>query len=227
MLASGLVGILADSPQSFKQRDGGVPVVQERIRIEGNRVVLRDAVRRDLDVLAYWLEPDNRWQELDGPATDLPGPADRDRILAERRAIVEADSLPVPRTVLSIATLDTDEMIGQVMLDTGTGPAVGEPRVSIVIFNPDFWGYGLGYEALGLWIDDLFATLPDQPRIDLETWNQNAGMVRLAGKLGFDEVSAERRGLFRRRPDSRRFTLDRDAWNRHYPDGFRESIRAR
>jgi len=199
----------------------------QRIRIEGARVVIRDAAPRDVDILAFWLEPDNRWQELDGPVTDLPNPAGRDNILAERRAIVTARSLPVPRTVLSIADRESDEMIGQVMLDSGTGQSAGEPRASIVIFNPDFWGYGLGHEALGLWIDYLFDAMPDRDRIELEMWSGNAGMVRLAAKLDFIEDVGERRGLFRLRRESRRFQLERDSWAAQHPDGFAQSLQER
>ncbi len=39
----------------------------EQVRIDGLRIVLRDAVLDDLDMLAFWLQPDQRWHELNGP----------------------------------------------------------------------------------------------------------------------------------------------------------------
>jgi hypothetical protein len=39
----------------------------ETIRIEGARIVLRDATWDDLGPLAHWLQPGHRWHELDGP----------------------------------------------------------------------------------------------------------------------------------------------------------------
>ncbi len=43
----------------------------------------------------------------------------------------------------------------------------------------------MGYEALGLWSEYLFATMPRLPRLDLRTWSGNHGMMRLAEKLGY------------------------------------------
>jgi RimJ/RimL family protein N-acetyltransferase len=191
------------------------------IRIEGQRVILRDPVRADLDVLAYWLEPDHRWHELDGPLGDLPRPAERERILQERRALVETVDRPVPRTMLTIAARDNDQMLGQV---TWSGPSMGGAGPSIVIFNPDLWGYGLGYEAFGLWVDELLASQPDLPELRLRTWSRNTGMVRLARKLGFVEEPGQRRGLLRRLPEVVGFRLARESWVERFPDGFARTL---
>ncbi len=194
----------------------------ESTRIDGLRITLRDIEPDDLDVLAYWLQPEQRWQELDGPMYDQPPPDAIARILDDRRALLRSAHLPRPRTTLSIASIDADEMMGQV---TWSGD-IDRIDLNIVIYNPDLWGYGLGYEALGLWAGYLFWELPDLPRLDLASWSGNAGMVRLAHKLGFMEESRDRKGAVvgGRRYDALRFGLDRSEWERRFPGGFQPSL---
>ena len=198
------------------------------VRIEGVRVVLRDPVPDDLDSFRYWLEPDHRWQELDGPGTDLPSPSEREVILRSRRQLVTTRAFPVPRRLLSIAAREDDQLLGQVTWETLRGEQAQTPGLNVVIYNPDLWGYGLGYESLGLWIDYLFGADPDLPNLELRTWNRNQGMVRLAHKLGFDEVTPQRRrrgfGLLARRPEGIGFVLLREAWFDRFPTGFAPAL---
>lgn len=56
-------------------------------------------------------------------------------------------------------------------------------EVGIVIYKPEFWNGGYGTEALKLWIDHLFTSLP-LVRIGLATWSGNHRMIRSAEKLG-------------------------------------------
>lgn len=194
----------------------------ETIWIEGMRLVLRDVAPNDLDVLAYWLRPEQRWQELDGPMYDQPTPTEIARILGERRALAEGAYRPRPRTNLSIAAIDTDAMLGEV---TWSGAADGT-GLNIVIYNPDLWGYGLGYEALGLWCAYLFRERPDLPQLDLGTWSGNAGMIRLAQKLGFTEQRRDHRAAIvsGRHFDRLRYVLERDVWYRQFPEGFASTL---
>lgn len=197
-------------------------MIDETTWIEGMRLVLRDIAPDDLDVLAYWLRPEQRWHELDGPLYDQPRPDEIARILDDRRALIASTDRPQPRTNLSVAAIDTDTMLGQV---TWSG-IVGETGLNIVIYNPDLWGYGLGYEALGLWCDYLVRELPDLTRLDLATWSGNQGMVRLAQKLGFVEQSRDRRSTVvgGRRFDALGYALDRTGWERLFPQGFAASL---
>ena len=68
--------------------------------------------------------------------------------------------------------------------------------LGISIYDPARRGEGIGFEALGLWTDYLFASFPEISRLDLRTWSGNIGMMRLAEKLGY-----LREGCFR---DARR-----------------------
>lgn len=191
--------------------------------IDGVRVTLRDMVLADLDVLTYWLQPEQRWQELDGPMYDQPAPDQIARILERRRALVTGTERPRPRTNLSIAEIDSGAMLGEV---TRSG-ADGGSGLNIVIYNPDLWGYGLGYEALGLWCDYLFRVEPVFERLRIRTWSANAGMIRLAQKLGFVEQSRDRQAAVvgGRRFDALNYTLERPPWRADFPDGFAVTLR--
>jgi putative hydrolase of HD superfamily len=197
-------------------------MTDDTIWLDGVRVTLRDIGPADLDVLAYWLRPEQRWRELDGPTFDQPAPDEIARILEHRRTLATSRQRPRPRTNLGVADLDTDLILGEVSQIAG-GDA---PNLNIVIYNPDLWGYGLGYEALGLWCDYLFQDPDGSAALTLETWSGNAGMVRLAQKLGFAESTRDRRATVvgGRRHDALRYVLERAEWRRRFPDGFAATL---
>lgn len=56
-------------------------------------------------------------------------------------------------------------------------------EAGIVIYHPDYWSGGYGTEALRLWIDELFYSLP-LVRVGITTWSGNKRMMRCAEKLG-------------------------------------------
>lgn len=201
---------------------------QQDLQIVGARVILRDPSVQDVAVLDYWLQPDHRWQELDGPNTDLPSPERRQQLLDTWQTHATASSHSVPRTLLSIVARDDGQMLGQVTWQADPGDEAATRGLSIVIYNPDFWGYGLGYEALGLWIDYLFGADATLTRLELRTWNSNQGMVRLAQKLGFEEVTPmrRRRGLrfLVRKPESIGYSLARPSWQRRFGGGFSATL---
>jgi RimJ/RimL family protein N-acetyltransferase len=63
--------------------------------------------------------------------------------------------------------------------------------VGIDICEDEYLNQGLGTEALGLWMNYLFAS-SDVHRIGLDTWSFNERMIRVAEKLGFVYEGAER-----------------------------------
>ncbi len=94
--------------------------------------------------------------------------------------------------------------------------------IGIGLYDPETWGKGLGYEALGLWGDYLFAAMPQLARLDLRTWSGNRGMMRLAEKIGFVEVARFRRARIVNGEyfDGLGYGVLREEWREHYPDGF-------
>jgi putative hydrolase of HD superfamily len=96
------------------------------------------------------------------------------------------------------------------------------PSVGIVIYDPAYWGQGLGYEALGLWSDYLFAAVPEFARLDLRTWSGNTGMQRLAAKLGYQEEARFRKAriVAGQYYDGLGYGVLREEWAARYPGGF-------
>jgi putative hydrolase of HD superfamily len=91
-----------------------------------------------------------------------------------------------------------------------------------VIFDPNCWGRGIGYEAFGLWGQYLFDVMPLMVRLDLRTWSGNQGMQQLARKLGYQAEARFRKarlvdGVYY---DGLGFGILREEWDADYPCGF-------
>ena len=63
--------------------------------------------------------------------------------------------------------------------------------VGIDICEDDALNRGIGTEALGLWIDYLFAN-SNIHRLGLDTWSFNSRMIHVAEKLGFINEGSQR-----------------------------------
>ena len=66
-------------------------------------------------------------------------------------------------------------------------------EVGIVIFNDDYWGHGIGYDVLNMWIDEIFSQNRKLIRIGLSTWSGNERMMKLAEKVGLKKEAVYRK----------------------------------
>lgn len=199
----------------------------EAITLEGNRIRLRDWTLDDLDKYRAWLIPGHEWQRLDGPyypdptADEIPAIIDR-----VRQRITEGD-FPTPRQNFVVADRATDRLIGRVsrywISEETNWMAIG-----IAIYDPAHWNRGLGFEALGLWTQYLFDTLPVLARLDIQTWSGNHGMMRLALKLGYREEGRFRnaRIVEGQYYDAMGYGVLREEWDALYPAGFAAYLKA-
>ncbi|WP_420642189.1 GNAT family N-acetyltransferase [Candidatus Leptofilum sp.] len=190
-------------------------------QIEGNRLRLHDWQLADLESYATWQQPGHRWQQLDGPYYPRTKPEEIPEQIAKIRGWIEKNAWPTPRRRLNICDKNTDQLLGQVSW-YWQSQETNWLSVGIVIYDPAFWGQGLGFEALGLWCDYLWHAMPDLARLDLRTWSGNVGMMRLAEKLGFKEEARFRdarivNGEFF---DSMGYGMLRSEWQQRYPEGF-------
>ena len=195
------------------------------MKIEGKRLRLRDIQLDDLDLYHYWNQPGQHWQELDGPYYPKMTVDELDSMMETIKGRVEASQWPAVRTRLVIAERKTDKLIGTVSRYWISQETLWA-AVGIVLYDPAQWGQGLGYEALGLWIDYLFEQEPEWVRLDMRTWSGNLGMIRLAAKLGFVEEARFRKARIVNGEyyDGLGFGILRDEWNARYPDGFLASL---
>lgn len=195
------------------------------MRMEGRRIVLRDAVLNDLEPLAFWLQPGQRWHELDGPYYPKPTSADIERMIQGRRSRIIEGRYPIPRESLVIADRGTGALLGHVTW-YWESQETHWLSVGIGLYDPESWGKGFGYEALGLWGDYLFQGLPQLARLDLRTWSGNIGMMRLAEKIGFVQEARFRKARIVNGEyfDGLGYGMLREEWGQRYPAGFARSL---
>ncbi|MEM7537249.1 MAG: GNAT family protein, partial [Chloroflexota bacterium] len=173
------------------------------------------------DTYRHWQQPGHDWQALDGPYYPKPTPEEVEKTLEAIVARIKAENWPEIRTRLIIADRESDTLLGMVsrywISEETHWPALG-----ITIFDPDYWGKGIGYEALGLWMDYLFAQYPEWVRLDLRTWSGNHGMIRLAQKLGYREEARFRKARIvnGEHYDGLGFGILREEWQSQFGDGF-------
>ena len=187
------------------------------MRLLGKRIQLRDIQSQDRDSLIHWLHPRHEWHQFNGPYYP-PTPVDEIPTMVEKW--ISAD-LPDLRRRLIIADINTNRLMGTVsrywISEETNWTAIG-----IGIYDPQNWGKGIGYEALGLWCDSLFRTNSDFVRLDLRTWSGNIGMMKLAEKLGFQLEARFRKARIvdGKYYDGLGYGILREEWDQRYPNGF-------
>ena len=189
--------------------------------LEAPLVRLRDWCEADLARWNYWLQPGHRWKELDGPYYALPTPVEIASMLAKIHDQIQEGSWPIPRQRAVICQPNDAAFLGLVSW-YWESQETQWPGIGIVIFDETWWGRGLGYHALGLWSEYLFLSLPDILRLDLRTWSGNAGMMRLAHKLGYREEARFRqaRRVHGTLYDGLGYGILRSEWEEQFPHGF-------
>ncbi|CDQ19978.1 GNAT family N-acetyltransferase [Halobacillus karajensis] len=149
--------------------------------IQGTRVTLRPITEEDIPVLYKLIyngeDPD--WKKWDAPyyplePHTLESYRSHETARKNRLGTHEPDSrliIDVNGTTIGTVTYYWEHK-SSLWLEVGIG-----------IYDPDYWNGGYGFEALELWIDHLFQTLP-LARVGLTTWSKNQRMIRVGEKLG-------------------------------------------
>lgn len=157
--------------------------------MSGEKYCLRDWTEADLTPYRIWLRPGNEWEKTDAPYYPPFTPDEADEHVANFLAVNNDDS-QVPLR-LAISPIDSRELIGSVSR-YWISQETHWMAAGIAIFDPQYWGKGVGSEALTLWTDFLFDAMPELVRLDLQTWSGNTGMMKLAEKLGFQQEARYR-----------------------------------
>lgn len=149
------------------------------LRLQGKVVSLR-SIESD-DYLPLWEliygEENPEWKKWDDPFYVLE-PIDLSKFTELLQNLL-LSSVDVPYMMI----IERDaQIIGVVTYYWEQKPSLSL-EVGIVIYKPDFWNGGYGTEALALWIDYHFRSLP-LVRVGLSTWSGNTRMIRSAEKLG-------------------------------------------
>ncbi len=187
----------------------------------GKNILIRDWLLSDLERFAHWQQPGHKWQDFDGPYFGRPEADKIAGLIARLRERIEDGKWDAARRMLAVARQSDDALIGSVSR-YWQSKETNWLSIGIAVYDPANWGQGIGYEALGLWCDYLWAALPEIVRLDARTWSGNSGMMRLAEKLGFKKEARFRMARIVNGDyyDGMGYGILREEWEALYPDGF-------
>lgn len=150
------------------------------------QIKLRDWIKEDLDEYEFWHTGRKKWMDYDAPYYKKPTKTEIQNKLNELRERITNKNWENPRKRLVIADMENNSFIGTVSW-YWQSKETNWKSIGIVIYNEKFWGMGIGYDSLKLWIDYLFDACKEIVRLDLRTWSGNQKMIKLSKKLGFKE----------------------------------------
>ncbi|MFQ3546047.1 GNAT family protein [Halobacillus rhizosphaerae] len=153
----------------------------KKVALRGEKVFLRSLNEEDLPILwkLIYGDKDPVWKKWDAPYYSLE-PHTLESYRSHEHARVERLKRDEPDSRLVIIV--QNKIIGTVTYYWEHKPSLWL-EIGIGIYNPAFWCNGYGTEALGLWIEHLFNSLPIE-RVGLTTWSKNERMMHVGKKLG-------------------------------------------
>ena len=155
-------------------------------------LILRELKINDLDDYFYWNNPLREFHKFNGPYYGKLSEEELRDYIGELKTRLARGEKNVLGNKKIIANRDTDEIIGQVNWYWKSEETLWM-EVGIIIFNEFYWGKGIGYVALRMWINEIFAMNPKLIRLGLSTWSGNERMMKLAEKLGLIKEAVYRK----------------------------------
>nr|WP_279324910.1 GNAT family protein [Clostridium sp. 'deep sea'] len=146
-------------------------------------MVLRNITINDLENYFYLKHPSREYHKFNGPYFKQTTEEELKACIKKLRTKLLNKDEGFHEVRQMIANKDTNELIGEVSWYWKSKETLWM-EVGIVIFNEKYWGKGIGYQALPLWIDILFEKYPQLVRLGLTTWSGNLRMIKLAEKTG-------------------------------------------
>jgi len=155
-------------------------------------IILRELEIKDLEDYLYWNHPLRKFHKFNGPYYRKRSEDELREYVDNLRKLIIQGEENVLKDKKIIANKDTDEIIGQVNWYWKSKETLWM-EIGIVIFNENYWGKGIGYTALRMWIDEVFSQNLELIRLGLTTWSGNERMMNLAKKLGFKKEAVYRK----------------------------------
>lgn len=178
-----------------------------RTDLQHLQVILRDRRPADLPVLARWLgDPQAQWRQWDAPY--LHAKETTETLQAYLRYL-ENSPPAADQLVIELG----GQVVGMVNRSEEPPEGGGWWDLGILIYNPEYWGGGIGTRALARWVQDTL-DWTDAHTLTVTTWSGNQRMIRAAQKLGFQEWMRvrEARVVNGQRYDSIKLGLLRREW---------------
>jgi RimJ/RimL family protein N-acetyltransferase len=155
-------------------------------------IVLRELELKDLEDYFYWNLPSREFHKFNGPYYRKRSEEELRKHIEELKLLLLEGEKNALKNKKIIANKDTDEIIGSVNWYWKSQETLWM-EIGIVVFNDEYWGHGIGYKALRMWIDEVFAQNPKLIRIGLSTWSGNERMMKLAEKIGLKREAVYRK----------------------------------
>ena len=155
-------------------------------------LILRELKLKDLDDYLKWKHPSCKFRKYNGPYYKQETEKELVELIAVYRKKLERGDQNVLENKKIIANKETDEIIGEVNWYWKSEETLWM-ELGVVIFNENYWGQGIGYGALKMWVDEKFKENPKLIRLGLTTWSGNERMMKLAEKLGFKKEAVYRK----------------------------------
>jgi RimJ/RimL family protein N-acetyltransferase len=149
-------------------------------KIIGEKVVLKEATKEDIDELYFW-----KYEEKEQAAKKWNGPyIPEEKISKEeyRKQWGQEIFSAIPASLIIKGDGKAIGYVGSYWVDKNTNWL----ETGIVIYDKKFWNGGYGSEAYKLWIDFLF-TSTDLHRLGMSTWSGNRRMMKVAERIGMKE----------------------------------------
>ncbi len=146
-------------------------------------LILRELKIEDMDKYEYWTHPSREYHKYNGPYYKQTTEIEHVNNMKElRRKLLDGDNNVLGKKKV-IVDYEANEIIGLVNW-YWKSEETNWLEIGIVIFNENYWGQGIGYKGLKLWINMMFEERKNLVRIGLSTWSGNTRMMKLAEKLG-------------------------------------------
>lgn len=155
-------------------------------------IVLRELEIEDLEDYLYWNHPSREFHKFNGPYFEKDNEEELMQYIDSLRERFLEGEKNVFKNKKIIANKENNDIVGSVNWYWESEETFWM-EIGVVIFNEEYWGQGIGYEALKIWIDEIFNEHPKLIRIGLTTWSGNERMMKLAEKLGLNKEAVYRK----------------------------------
>lgn len=145
-------------------------------------IILRPMALCDLDNYFDLNKPSREYHKFNGPYFEK-GTEEELKVRIEKMRVKLEQGVQRDNSLV-IADKENNTLVGEVSW-YWKSKETNWMEVGVVIFNEDYWGFGIGYTALIKWINILFNEKDDIERLGLTTWSGNKRMMKLAEKLDF------------------------------------------
>lgn len=150
--------------------------------MENIKIRLRRLELKDLENYYEMNHPSRLFHKYNGPYFEKKTEQELKTKIDKLREQLKEGKL-INTRAMQIVDQSNDTLIGEVSWHWKS-KETNWMEIGIIVFNEQYWGKGIGYDALKLWIDKLFEDRQELIRIGLTTWSGNLRMMALATKLG-------------------------------------------